>query len=236
MSVLRKILPGIYIGVTFLILGCKSFYRKYYTDPDACFSAAKCRPPYDVIIVPGYPHKPGNVDPLVKCRVYWATYLYKQGIARNIIFSGSAVYTPYVESVAMAMYAQGLGIPEENIFVETQAEHSTENLYFSCKLAEEKGFKSIALATDPAQSSFLKSMQSKFGINIDYLPVVSDTLDTMFMIDPVIDDGKARAENFVSLPDREGLYKRLKGTRGHRIKLLIREEKEALEKSLRSRQ
>jgi len=51
--------------------------------------------------------------------VLWASFLYKQGVIRNIIFSGGAVYTPYYEAKVMGLYAQRLGIPKEHIFYET---------------------------------------------------------------------------------------------------------------------
>ena len=53
------------------------------------------------------------------------------GMAKNVMFSGSAVYTPYYESKIMALYAEAIGIPKERIYIETEAEHSTENIFYS---------------------------------------------------------------------------------------------------------
>jgi len=50
-------------------------------------------------------------------------------LPRNIIFSGSAVSSPYVEGVAMKIIADTLGIRRPT-FSETKAEHSTENAYY----------------------------------------------------------------------------------------------------------
>ena len=104
--------------------------------------------PYDIIIVPGVPFEEGNWSWVMKGRVYWSKYLYDNGITKNIMYSGSAVYSPYVEGRIMALYAVALGIPEENVFSETLAEHSTENVYYSYKKARKLGFERIALATD----------------------------------------------------------------------------------------
>ena len=96
--------------------------------------------PADVIIVPGVQYAGNKWSMVMKWRVYWSAWLYKKGLAKNIIYSGGAVYSPYTEAKIMAMYAEKLGVPAEHIFLETKAEHSTENLYYSFQLAKQKGF------------------------------------------------------------------------------------------------
>lgn len=91
---------------------------------------------YDIIVVPGVPLVNGQWSDVMKARVYWSKYLFDKGIARNIMYSGSSVYTPYKEGEVMAMYAKAIGIPAEHIFTETKAEHSTENIYYSYKKAK----------------------------------------------------------------------------------------------------
>ena len=81
------------------------------------------------IIVPGIPFNNGNWDSVMKGRVLWSYVLYKNGYTKNVIYSGSAVYSPYFEAVIMGLYAEQLGIPREHIFCETKARHSTENVY-----------------------------------------------------------------------------------------------------------
>ena len=85
---------------------------------------------FDMIAIPGVPFNPPNWDSTMKARVYWSKYLFDNGIAKNIMYSGSSVYSPYYEGKIMALYAAAIGIPKENIFTETKAEHSTENLYY----------------------------------------------------------------------------------------------------------
>jgi len=116
--------------------------------------------------------------------------LYDKGITKNVIYSGSAVYSPYYEAEIMALYAQTIGIPKENIFAETKAEHSTENVYYSYKKAKNLGFEKIALATDPFQSKMVKSfITKKMKAPIAIIPMVYDSLKTIesIMIDPQID-------------------------------------------------
>jgi uncharacterized SAM-binding protein YcdF (DUF218 family) len=187
---------------------------------DTLFARAKEKAPYDAIIIPGLPYDSaeGKWSDLMKIRVYWSLYLYQKGIAKNIIYSGSAVYTPFVESKVMAMYGEALGIPKEHILVDTAAEHSTENLYYSYYLAKRNGFTSIAVATDPVQSQMLRNFPKKVKIKMDFIPMVMDKLHENELKDVAVDPSSAKAKNFTSIIQREGFWKRLKGTMGKNIK------------------
>jgi hypothetical protein len=176
--------------------------------------------PYDIIIVPGVPLENGKWSYTMKGRVCWSKYLYDKGIAKNVIYSGAAVYSPYCEAEVMALYAEKLGIPKEHIFTETRAEHSTENVYYSYKKARKLGFNRIALASDPFQTKMLKRFtRIKVSKDVGLIPIVSESLEpiTSKMTDPEIDYQKAFVKDFRSLPEREKFFKRLKGTRGHDI-------------------
>ncbi len=182
------------------------------------FDKALTETAYDAIIVPGVPLENGVWSDVMKARVYWSVYLYKKGIAKNIIFSGSAVYTPYIEAQVMALYAEQLGVPKENIFIEKEAEHSTENLFYSYKLSQNLGFNNVALSSDPFQSKVLEKYAYKYDLPVDFLPVVFPILDSIPKINPDIDESKAFVENFISIEERESFLKRFAGTRGKNIR------------------
>src|SRR5690242_16651135 len=74
--------------------------------------------PYDAIIVPGYPFRLEKNRILFSVRVNFARELYEKGIAKNIIFSGDAVQTPFKEGKIMKIIADSLGIPSAYTFVE----------------------------------------------------------------------------------------------------------------------
>lgn len=156
----------------------------------------------------------------LKARIYWSKYLFDKGIAKNIMYSGSSVYTPYYEAKVMAMLAEAIGIPKQNIFVETKAEHSTENIYYSYKKSRALGFERIALASDPFQTKLLRRFTKKrVSKDIGLIPIVYDTLRSLEpqMINPKIDYSEALNENFVSILERESFWQRLKGTRGLKL-------------------
>lgn len=173
---------------------------------------------YDMVIIPGLPLEDSLVwSRIARGRIYWAKFLFDKGIAKNIMFSGSAVHTPYYEGTYMALYAEAIGIPKANIYTELLAEHSTENLYYSYKKAKKMGFKTIALASDPFQSKQLKSFAHlRVSRSIGIIPFVIDTMLLLepHMTNPPIDHQLAYKKDFIPLKKRESGWKRLKGTIG----------------------
>jgi len=176
---------------------------------------------YDMIIVPGVPLATDSLQwsRIMKARVYWSKYLYDKGIAKNIMYSGGAVHTPYYEAMIMAMYAEAIGIPKEHIYTEIKAEHSTENIYYCYKKSKKAGFETIALATDPFQAKQMRKFTRRLDPSIDLIPIIYDSLKTMepTMINPSIEYKQAFKENFKSLEEREGFWKRTRGTFGKNI-------------------
>ena len=221
---LKLYIPAVFTGVI-LLSSCKALYKGFYTDPTTCFKIAYSKKSYDVVIVPGFPHDSGTVNGILNERVRWANYLYKNGYAKNIMFSGSAVHTPYVEAKIMRLLALQSGIKDEHIFIETKAEHSTENLYYSYVLANELGFNSIGFATQPAQSSFMKHYKRKFKLTLDFIPVVTDSLYSITNPLKPFDESSAFVPNFICLKKRENVIKSLLGTSGQRVKKEIRKAK-----------
>jgi uncharacterized SAM-binding protein YcdF (DUF218 family) len=172
---------------------------------------------YDMIVIPGVPLEDGKWSATMKDRVFWSKFLYDKGIAKNVMYSGSAVYSPYRESEIMAMYGEKLGIPKKNIYTEIKAEHSTENIYYSYKKARKLGFSTIALASDPFQTKMLRRFTRKIvSGDVAFIPIVYDTIRSMQAIipDPVIDYEKAYVKDFKAITTKESFLKRLRGTRG----------------------
>lgn len=170
---------------------------------------------YDAAIVTGMPVDNGRLNKTVTERVQWAVYLYKSGIVKNLILSGGAVYTDYYESVVMAAYAVQLGVDPQHIFLENLAEHSTENVYYSYKIAKQNGFKKLALATDPYQSMMLKKhTKNRYATHIQHIPIVYKYIEGMMPQQPQTDARNSRKNDFVSIKSRKNIFQRVMGTLG----------------------
>lgn len=173
---------------------------------------------FDAIVVPGVPFQPKGWDTMMKTRILWSCYLYETGMARHIIFSGGAVYSPYYEARIMGLYAQKLGVPESCIFYETTAEHSTENVFYAYELARKLGFKSIALATDAVQSAFLRPFTRRhFATPVIHIPIVREKIRLSQEHNPGINAALALATDFVPIAKRQRWWTRLRGTFGMNI-------------------
>ncbi|HTJ49760.1 MAG TPA: YdcF family protein [Cyclobacteriaceae bacterium] len=188
------------------------------------YAAAKKNKPFDVIIVPGIPYVEGETNEVMKMRVFWAKHLYDSGYAKNIIFSGSSVYSPYVEGIVMKIMADSLGIPPDHSFSETKAEHSTENVYYSWKMARDMGFKKIALATDPYQAGLLRGFVKEYCPGVKSIPIIFGTMNMGNIKLPVVNAQSAFVKDFVSITERQTLWERFRGTRGRRVREEVRAE------------
>lgn len=202
----------------FLVVGLVFTHCTFTHYARKSYEAAQEMKPFDVVIVPGVPYEGENTTGVVKMRLFWAKHLYDSGYTRNIIFSGSSVYSPYVEGIVLKIMADSLGIPAENTFAETRAEHSTENAYYGWKKARKLGFEKIALATDPFQSGMLRSFIRRFCPGMKAIPIIFDKMNIDEKELPSIDTSAAFVPDFVSITKREGFFERFRGTLGKRAK------------------
>lgn len=207
--------------ISILILSIIFLQACYLFGPTPRKRLSQCQKiaPIDVAIVPGLPLFRGQWDTLLKTRMLWSVYLYKKGYIKNIIFSGNAVYTKWREGGCMADIAKKLGVKQEHIFVDTIAEHSTENLFYGNELAKQKGFKTVALASDPFQCGMLyKFARKKMDTKIYFLPVIFDSIQSAFNVNVILDTMQNVKPGFIPLEERQSQKDRLKGTRGKNIK------------------
>jgi vancomycin permeability regulator SanA len=210
--------PIIYI---LSLLACLSLATSCkYSRPHKQYSQAQAQfAPFDGVIIPGVPFRDSSWNRVMKLRVYWAKYLWDQGMTKNIIFSGGAVYTEYSEAKIMKLYAMEMGIPEEHIFLDTLAQHSTENVYYSYWVAQDNELENIALASDPYQTKGLKrfvyKLNRKYTANVQLLPAMTDSIISQPLPDYDIEFEKAKEDsNFVNITETQGIFYRLGGTMG----------------------
>lgn len=233
-SVFKKVAKFLLFFHVFVIAALVLSHCSLSRQARKSYERAENEKPFDVVIVPGIPYDTVNKNAdntVMKMRLLWAKHLYDSGFAKNIIFSGSAVYSPYAEGLIMKLVADSLGIPPENTFSELKAEHSTENVYYSWKMAKEMGFRKIAVATDPYQGGLLKSFARRHCPGVKFIPIVFGTMDIGNKKLPVIDPSSAYKKDFVSIMEREGFWRRFRGTMGKRILDEKRAERRAARKA-----
>jgi hypothetical protein len=172
--------------------------------------------PYDAVIIPGFPHDGKKWNDVIKFRLLWAVHLYENQLAKNFIFSGGSVHTPYNEGMIMALYAAKMGIPKENIFIEPRARHSSENVYYSLQVAEELNFKRVAVATDPVQGFLLTNYTERIrDQKIHYINLQPKKIrPTKHPDEPKIDFWLAYNDDFTPLSSKKKYWERKKESLG----------------------
>jgi hypothetical protein len=83
-------------------------------------------------------------------RAVWAARLWERGWAKSFITSGAAVHSPFVEAVALAQAMVALGVPPERIWLEPNALHTDENIYYSLGIVRALGLETVAVAAEGA--------------------------------------------------------------------------------------
>jgi len=81
-------------------------------------------------------------------RVQYAVELYKQGYARNLIFSSGYMYV-FREPVIMKALAVSLGVPADAILLEDKAKNTYENVEFTKIILDAEGWHRILLVSSP---------------------------------------------------------------------------------------
>jgi hypothetical protein len=110
---------------------------------------------YDAVIVPGCPSQAdGSLSRCQISRAAWAALLWERGWAQHFITSGAAVHSPHVEAEALAAAMTALGVPPDRIYLEPNALHTDENMYFSLQIARALGFRTLAVASQRGHAAW----------------------------------------------------------------------------------
>jgi len=128
--------------------------------------------PFDALIVPGCPcREDGSLSPCQRSRAVWAAILWERGWVRNVIVSGSDVYSPHVEAEALAAGMAALGVPGERIYLEPNALHTDENMYDSLQIARALGLRTVAVASQGGHAQGGCAMMATWGQPCVAIPV-----------------------------------------------------------------
>ncbi len=152
--------------------------------------------PYSMILVLGH----GPEDPAIALDAGAAHYcevaasMYREGVAPFIVVSGGNVHpykTPYNEAEEMKKYlVQALGIPDEAVFIEPHARHTTTNLRNVSRMIYRFNIpdhKPVLTLTNPAHSKYTLNIKDRCMQELTYLPFrdmkkISDETNSFFPV------------------------------------------------------
>lgn len=196
-----------FLILTAILLGsCKSLnYKKIAVNR---YQYAEQVKPFDVLLVPGTPYFQEGMTEVMLNRLLWAEHLYKKGFSKYIMFSGAAVYTPFIEGCILREYAMLLGIPGDKILVEPKAENSVDNIYYANLQAREMDLKDMLVATDTYQSLRYSRFQKQTNIQFNMAPMQVDSLDLNFRFQTTINDSVCYQQGWIDYKKRKAWYER----------------------------
>lgn len=106
---------------------------------------------FDTIIVLGCPALlNGGVSAEERARVDEGVREFKAGRAAHMIFSGGMSENHFVEGQVMASLAEAEGVPPASIIVEGQSTNTIQNIYFSNRILQQKGWTSAEIVSSPS--------------------------------------------------------------------------------------
>jgi len=134
---------------------------------------------YTLILVPGEgPAKPGvtiSDGSMERCKI--AVEKFRQGLAPFLMVSGGRVHpygTRFCEAGEMKKFLMTrLGVPENAIFIEPQARHTTTNLRNCARLIFRCGMpltKPFITSTNKIQSYYISYMEKRCLADLGYVP------------------------------------------------------------------
>lgn len=157
---LRKVLAasGILIGLLLSILIGTAVSVLRYSHIDETRRA-------DVAIVLGAQTYNGYMSEVFRERINHGIWLYDQGYVSKILFTGGYEEGAQTsESMDAAVYAEDLGVPPEDILVETWSHTTQENLLYAKMVMGRKNLRTALVVSDPLHMKRAMAMARDLGI------------------------------------------------------------------------
>ncbi len=125
-----------------------------------------------IVVLGGGVGETGKANQGYEERVQYAVELYKKGFAKHILFSSGYLYV-YEEPLIMKALAISLGVPAEAILLEDKARNTYENIAFSKRILEKKGWHTIMLISSPYHMRRVSLVAKKIAadMKIIYTPI-----------------------------------------------------------------
>jgi uncharacterized SAM-binding protein YcdF (DUF218 family) len=106
---------------------------------------------FDTILVLGSPASlDGQPSPEERERVMEGVREFKAGRAGHMIFTGGPTQNQFVEGQVMAGLAEANGVPAEDVVVEGASHYTIENICFSYRIMQQRGWTSAEVVSSPS--------------------------------------------------------------------------------------
>ncbi len=105
--------------------------------------------PVDAIVVLGAAQYAGRPSPVLEARLDHAVSLYRDRVAKTIVFTGGRKSGDISsEAATSARYARRKGVPQSAIILEDESRSTTEQMHAVARIARARKMKSVVLVSD----------------------------------------------------------------------------------------
>lgn len=123
------------------------------------------------IIVLGAAIQGHSPSPVFAERIRHGVNLYQAGLAPKIIFTGGfGEGQTYSESLVAAMFAEDLGVPADDLLMETRSRTTRQNLVEATAIMKQQGWDSAIIVSDPLHMKRATTMASDLGLEASSSP------------------------------------------------------------------
>lgn len=153
--------------ITILLLVLLLLYITYVSKEIYDYSKINDYKKSDVVIVLGAAIWGSEPSPVFKERIDHGIWLYKNGFAENIIFTGGIGKNKlYSEAVVAKNYALRHLVKSENIYVETKSKITEENIKYAMDIVKNNEFNDVIIVSDPLHMKRAMDMAGDYGFVI----------------------------------------------------------------------
>ncbi|GLZ47126.1 membrane protein [Actinomycetospora sp. NBRC 106375] len=143
------------------------------------------RQPVDMIVVLGAAQYDGRPSPVFRARLQHALELYEQGVAPRIVtVGGAAPGDAFTEAQAGEQWLVENGVPGQALLPVDDGRDTYESFEAVANVAEQRGWESAALVSDPWHSLRSRTMADDVGLDATTSPTkrgpVVQTRETQF--------------------------------------------------------
>lgn len=123
----------------------------FNTPEDRWLEAPPCARKADVLLVLGCPARDdGSPSSCQEDRVTLALEFLQAKAAPRVLVSGGAVHTPHIEAEVIKKLLVERGVKESLIWLEREAAHTDENIFYSSKIMDRQGWKTAIVLSETA--------------------------------------------------------------------------------------
>ncbi len=136
--------------------------------------------PSDVAIILGAGTSGGEVSPVFRERINHGIWLYENGYADYLIFTGG-IGEGNKKSDAMVAkeYALSKSVPEKDIFIEQKSTITEENLEYAKEIMDANSFETAVIVSDPLHMKRAMLMAGDYGIDACSSPTPTSMYKTL---------------------------------------------------------